>query len=54
MVIARAFAGLTSCLLASRPAQREEDHLPLLPANEAFAAAQKDHKRVLVYQDWPG
>ncbi|MBK8097122.1 MAG: hypothetical protein IPK26_08445 [Planctomycetes bacterium] len=54
MVIARAFAGLTSCLLASLPAQREEDHLPLLPANEAFAAAQKDHKRVLVYQDWPG
>lgn len=54
MAIARILAGLTSCLLASLLAQREEDHLPLLGANEAFAAAQKDGKRVLVYQDWPG
>lgn len=54
MAIARILAGLTSCLFASLPAQREEDHLPLLPAKDAFAAAAKHGKRVLVYQDWPG
>lgn len=35
-------------------AQGEEAFLFFEPADAAFARAQREHKRVLVYQDWPG
>lgn len=41
-------------LAAPGLAQGEEEHLPFLEAEEAFARATTEGKRVLVYQDWPG
>ncbi len=39
--------------MPSLAAQGEEDVLPFVDANEAFASAAKEGKRVFVYQDWP-
>jgi len=36
------------------PAQGEEAFVDFLPAKAAFAKAEKEGKRVLVYQNWPG
>lgn len=41
-------------LLGPLLAAQEERHLPLAASAEAaFARAGEEHKRVLVYQDWP-
>ena len=41
---------LLACPVA---AQNEEDFLPFLSAKAAFAKAEKEGKRVLIYQNWP-